>query len=62
MQGLAMSKRMVAIRQDCCSLIGMSAYAAVKFSSDTYLHLSNCACCDAEIQQGCQTYRLVHRQ
>ncbi len=34
MQGLAMSNRMVAIRQDCCSLIGMSACAAVKFSSD----------------------------
>ncbi len=34
MQGLAMSKRMVAIRQDCCSLAGTSAYAAVKFSSD----------------------------
>ncbi len=35
MQGLAMSNRMVAIRQDCCSLIGTSVYAAVKFSSFT---------------------------
>ena len=33
MQGLAMSNRMVAIRQDCCSLIGTSVYDAVRFSS-----------------------------